>query len=54
MAKRILVIDESSLFRDFLKQKLEEYGFETEIAVNGLDGWSKLRGDPTELVDMEY
>ena len=54
MAKRILVIDESSLFRDFLKQKLEEYGFETEIAVNGLDGWSKLRGDPPDLVVMDY
>jgi DNA-binding response OmpR family regulator len=54
MAKRILVIDESSLFRDFLKQKLEEYGFEIEAAVNGLDGWSKLRGDPPDLVVMDY
>ncbi|NBF38828.1 MAG: response regulator [Spirochaetes bacterium] len=54
MAKRILVIDESSLFREFLKQKLEEYGFEIEVAVNGLDGWSKLRADPPDLVVMDY
>ncbi|MFW6223467.1 MAG: response regulator, partial [Spirochaetota bacterium] len=54
MAKRILVIDESSLFREFLKQKLEEYGFEVDVAVNGLDGWSKLRGDPPDLVVMDY
>ncbi|MFO7780033.1 MAG: response regulator [Spirochaetia bacterium] len=54
MAKRILVIDESSLFREFLKQKLEEYGFEVEVAVNGLDGWSKLRADPPDLVVMDY
>ena len=54
MAKRILVIDESALFRDFLQQKLQEYGFEVEAAVNGLDGWSKLRGDPPDLVVMDY
>ncbi len=54
MAKRILVIDESSLFREFLKQKLEEYGFEVDVAVNGLDGWSKLRADPPDLVVMDY
>ena len=54
MAKRILVIDESSLFRDFLRQKLEEYEFEVEVAVNGLDGWSKLRGEPPDLVVMDY
>ncbi|MFO8064801.1 MAG: response regulator [Spirochaetota bacterium] len=54
MAKRILVIDESALFRDFLQQKLQEYGFEVEVAVNGLDGWSKLRRDPPDLVVMDY
>ncbi|MFP4567190.1 MAG: response regulator, partial [Spirochaetaceae bacterium] len=54
MAKRILVVDESSLFREFLERKLGEYGFEVEVAVNGLDGWSKMRGDPPDLVVMDY
>ncbi|MFP3960208.1 MAG: response regulator [Spirochaetaceae bacterium] len=54
MAKRILVIDESSLFREFLERKLGEYGFEVDVAVNGLDGWSKMRGDPPDLVVMDY
>jgi CheY-like chemotaxis protein len=41
--KKILVIDESQLFRDYLKKKLEDYGFEVSVAVSGLDGASKLR-----------
>ncbi|MFN2310745.1 MAG: response regulator, partial [Spirochaetia bacterium] len=41
--KTILVVDESSLFRDFLKKKFEEYGFDVTAAVNGLDASTKLR-----------
>ena len=52
--KRILVIDESKLFRDFLIQKLEEFGFEVDVAVNGLDGSSKMRQDPPDLIIMDY
>jgi DNA-binding response OmpR family regulator len=52
--KRILVIDESQLFRDFLRQKLEDYGFEVTVAVNGLDGSVKLRKETPDLVIMDY
>ncbi len=52
--KKILVIDESQLFRDFLKQKLSEYGFEVTAAVNGLDGSVKMRQHMPDLVIMDY
>lgn len=52
--KKILVVDESSLFRDFLKQKLEELGFEVVAAVNGLDGSAKLRRETPDLLIMDY
>ena len=52
--KKILVIDESKLFRDFLTQKLGEFGFEVVAAVNGLDGAAKLRREMPDLVIMDY
>jgi DNA-binding response OmpR family regulator len=52
--KKILVIDESPLFRTFLKGKLEEYGFEVSLGVNGLDGLVKMRNDMPDLVVMDY
>ncbi len=52
--KKILVIDESKLFRDFLTQKLEELGFEVTAAVNGLDGAAKLRREMPDLLIMDY
>ncbi len=52
--KKILVIDESSLFRDFLRRKLETFGLEVVVAVNGLDGITKLRNDAPDLAIMDY
>jgi DNA-binding response OmpR family regulator len=52
--KKILVIDESNLFRDFLTGKLKEFDFEVIPAVNGLDGASKLRREVPDLVIMDY
>ncbi len=52
--KKILVIDESALFRDFLKQKLDAYTFEVVLAVNGLDGAVKLRQEMPDLVIMDF
>ncbi len=52
--KKILVVDESTLFRDFLEQKLEEFGFEVVTAINGLDGSSKLRSETPDLLIMDY
>jgi DNA-binding response OmpR family regulator len=52
--KKVLVIDESQLFRDYLKKKLEDYGFEVDVAVSGLDGSSKLRGILPDLLITDY
>ena len=52
--KKILVIDESPLFRDFLAKKLSEYGFDVSVAVNGLDGSVKVRQLTPDLVIMDY
>jgi DNA-binding response OmpR family regulator len=52
--KKVLVIDESQLFRDYLKKKLEDYGFEVDVAVSGLDGSSKLRGSLPYLLITDY
>lgn len=51
--KRILVIDESSLFRDYLKHKIESFGIETVLAANGLEGSLKLRGVLPDLIIMD-
>lgn len=52
--KKILVIDESQLFRDYLSNKLAEYGFDVAVGVNGLDGSVKMRNDPPDLIVMDY
>lgn len=52
--KKVLVIDESQLFRDYLKKKLEDYGFEVDVAVSGLDGSSKLRTTLPDLLITDY
>jgi DNA-binding response OmpR family regulator len=55
MAKKIvLVIDESDLFRDYLKSRLGRAGLQVETAINGLDGTSKMRLELPDLVIMDY
>ncbi len=50
----VLIIDESELFREYLKARLVRSGLAAEIAINGLDGISKMRKDPPDLVVMDY
>lgn len=52
--KKVLIIDETDLFRDFLKSRLQRAGFEVETAINGLDGIVKMRNDPPDLIIMDY
>ncbi|MDC7226436.1 MAG: response regulator [Spirochaetales bacterium] len=52
--KKILLIDDSSLFREYLANKLVENGFEVIEARNGLEGSLKLRNDMPDLIIMEY
>ena len=52
--KKILLIDDSSLFREYLANKLNENGFEVIEARNGLEGSLKMRNDLPDLIIMEY
>jgi CheY-like chemotaxis protein len=54
MAKTILIIDDSSLVRDFLSKQLSFYGFNVIAAINGLDGYGKLRSEEPDLVIMDF
>lgn len=50
----VLIIDESDLFRDYLKARLSRTGLEVDTAINGLDGMAKMRNNPPNLVVMDY
>lgn len=54
MAKKILIIDDSSLVREFLEKQLTFYGFNVVSGINGLDGYGKLRSEDPDLVIMDY
>lgn len=51
---KILVIDESQLFREYLNRKLSDYGFDVSTAVSGLDGASKLRSLMPDLLITDF
>ncbi|GHV85261.1 two-component system response regulator [Spirochaetia bacterium] len=52
--KHILIIDETTQFREFLRQKLTDNDIETTVAVSGLEGLAKLRSIEPDLVVMDY
>ncbi|MDR2150609.1 MAG: response regulator [Spirochaetaceae bacterium] len=50
---QVLIIDESSLFREYLSSILEQTGnFKVQAALNGFDGIVKLKNDPPDLIIM--
>jgi CheY-like chemotaxis protein len=52
--KHVLIIDESDLFREYLKERLAAAGLDVEAAINGLDGAVKLRNGLPDVVIMDY
>jgi CheY-like chemotaxis protein len=54
--KTVLIIDESSLFREYLKTKLAEHEMEVEAitASNNLEGLSKMRIVYPDLIILDY
>jgi DNA-binding response OmpR family regulator len=52
--KSVLIIDESDLFREYLKDRLTAAGLGVDSAINGLDGAVKLRNGMPDLVIMDY
>jgi DNA-binding response OmpR family regulator len=52
--KQILIIDESPLFREYLRIKLTENDIEVSLGVNALDGVAKIRTLTPDLIIMDY
>lgn len=52
--KRVLIIGDSSLFRNYLGNKLDQYGIEVSLCLDGLDGFLKMRNEIPDLVIMDY
>jgi DNA-binding response OmpR family regulator len=52
--KTVLIIDESDLFREYLKDRLAAAGLGVEVAVNGLAGAARMRESVPDLVIMDY
>ncbi len=52
--KQVLVIDESPLFREYLKAKLSDNGITVSLAINGLDGNAKIRTLMPDLIILDY
>ena len=52
--KQILIIEETSLFREFLKLKLEDNGFEVFTGISAMDGITKMRNLVPDLIILDY
>ncbi len=48
--KRVLVVDDSITVREVERQLLAHKGYEVTIAVDGVDGWNKVRGEAFDLL----
>jgi DNA-binding response OmpR family regulator len=52
--KQILIIDESPLFREYLRLKLAENDIEVSVGINAVDGISKMRNMTPDLIIIDY
>jgi two-component system sensor histidine kinase and response regulator WspE len=48
--KRILVVDDSITVREVERQLLLNQGYEVSVAVDGADGWNKIRAEAYDLL----
>ncbi len=51
--KRILVVDDETDIREYLKVALEDAGFEVETACDGLEALEKIRRKPPDLISLD-
>lgn len=49
-AKRVLVVDDSITVREVERRLLANSGYHVDVAVDGMDGWNRLRGGHYDLV----
>jgi DNA-binding response OmpR family regulator len=52
--RQILIIDESPLFREYLRLKLVDNGIEVSAGINAIDGIAKMRSMAPDLIIMDY
>jgi len=52
--KQVLIIDESPLFREYLRNKLEENSIEVGIGISAMDGISKMHTLAPDLIILDY
>ncbi|HHU36248.1 MAG TPA: response regulator [Treponema sp.] len=52
--KQVLIIDESSIFRDYISEKLESHNVEITVCVGKLDSLSKMRSLLPDLAIIDY
>jgi len=52
--KQVVIIDETPLFREYLRGKLEDNNIEATAAINGMDGLAKIRNIVPDLIIMDY
>jgi len=50
---KILVVDDSDINRDILKQRLINYGYEVAIAIDGLDALERLQQQSFDLILLD-
>jgi two-component system sensor histidine kinase and response regulator WspE len=48
--KRVLVVDDSITVREVERQLLLHHGYEVAVAVDGVDGWNKVRAERYDLM----
>ena len=48
--RRVLVVDDSITVREVERKMLEAYGYEVDVAVDGMDGWNAVRSGDYRLV----
>jgi CheY-like chemotaxis protein len=52
--KKVLIIDDAAMYREFMQSQLSNYGFDVNSAINGLDGVSKMRSFIPDVIIMDY
>ena len=54
MARRLLLVEDSSMMRRMISAMLEEEGYEVALAVDGREGLAKAREFAPELILTDY
>lgn len=49
---RVLIVDDSSFFRNLMKKTLTEAGYQTEVACDGAEGWNTLENSDSNYFSL--